>query len=137
MFVTSFSSIQSAPASQVFKISHKDATAEGVVLATAGWVVEPRRKWLANMLIRHLVFIYPLSNTALDKDYQPPELFSHVISSGDKLYGMMFKPKNMVAGRKYPVVLSVYGGPEVQLVTNTFKVRILSILPCLYSDIVR
>ena len=47
MFVTSFSSIQSAPASQVFKISHKDATAEGVVLATAGWVVEPRRKWLA------------------------------------------------------------------------------------------
>jgi len=100
MFVTSFSSIQSAPASQVFKISHKDATAEGVVLAAAGWVVEPR---------------------PVDKDYQPPELFSHKISSGDKLYGMMFKPKNMVAGRKYPVVLSVYGGPEVQLVTNTFK----------------
>ena len=46
MFVTSFSSIQSAPASQVFKIAHKDATAEGVALATAGWVVEPRRKWL-------------------------------------------------------------------------------------------
>ena len=55
MFVTSFSSIQSAPASQVFKISHKDATAEGVMLATAGWVVEPRRKWLANMQIRHLI----------------------------------------------------------------------------------
>ena len=52
-----------------------------------------------------------------------------MISSGDKLYGMMFKPKNMVAGRKYPVVLSVYGGPEVQLVTNTFKVRILSTYP--------
>ena len=49
-----------------------------------------------------------------------------MISSGDKLYGMMFKPKNMVAGRKYPVVLSVYGGPEVQLVTNTFKVRLRS-----------
>ena len=52
-----------------------------------------------------------------------------MISSGDKLYGMMFKPKNMVAGRKYPVVLSVYGGPEVQLVTNTFKVRILTTYP--------
>ena len=58
----------------------------------------------------------------MEKDYQPPELFSHKISSGDKLYGMMFKPKNMVVGRKYPVMLSVYGGPEVQLVTNTFKV---------------
>ena len=52
---------------------------------------------------------------------------------------MMFKPKNMVAGRKYPVVLSVYGGPEVQLVTNTFKVRILSvhILLCWSSFMVR
>lgn len=24
-------------------------------------------------------------------------------------------------GEKYPVVLSIYGGPEVQLVSNTFK----------------
>ena len=70
-------------------------------------------------------FTIPFRFSALDKDYQPPELFSHKISSGDKLYGMMFKPKNMVAGRKYPVVLSVYGGPEVQLVTNTFKVLLI------------
>ena len=63
MFVTSFSSIQSAPASQVFKITHKDATAEGVVLATAGWVVEPRRKWLANMQIRFLFFTHSLQSS--------------------------------------------------------------------------
>ncbi len=57
-----------------------------------------------------------------DADYKCPELFSHTISSGDQLYGMIFKPKDMAPGKKYPVVLSVYGGPEVQLVSNTFKV---------------
>ncbi len=35
---------------------------------------------------------------------------------------MIFKPNRMEPGKKYPVVLNVYGGPEVQLVSNTFKV---------------
>ncbi len=62
-----------------------------------------------------------LNVTEPDSDYQSPELFSHAISSGETLYGMVFKPTNMVPRKKYPVVLSVYGGPEVQLVSNTFK----------------
>ena len=48
-------------------------------------------------------------------------MFSHTISSGDKLYGMVFKPHDLQAGLKYPIILSIYGGPEVQLVSNTFK----------------
>ena len=64
---------------------------------------------------------YIIEPKELPKDYQPPELFSHTISSGDALYGMVFKPPGMQKGVKYPVVLSVYGGPEVQVVTNTFK----------------
>ena len=59
--------------------------------------------------------------TAPEKQYHYPELFSHTISSGDKLYGMVFKPHDLQMGVKYPVILSVYGGPEVQLVSNTFK----------------
>jgi dipeptidyl aminopeptidase/acylaminoacyl peptidase len=121
MFVTSYSSIQSAPASQVFKITHRDATVEGVLLTPAGWVVEPKREFILDVLRRKQIH-FLLNIAAMDKDYQSPELFSHTISSGDKIYGMMFKPKIMVPGKKYPVVLSVYGGPEVQLVTNTFKV---------------
>ena len=51
-------------------------------------------------------------------------MFSHTISSGDKLYGMVFKPHDLQMGVKYPIILSVYGGPEVQLVSNTFKGKI-------------
>lgn len=35
---------------------------------------------------------------------------------------MIFKPHNFKPDTKYPTVLNVYGGPEVQLVSNTFKV---------------
>lgn len=38
---------------------------------------------------------------------------------------MIFKPHNFQVGVKYPTILNVYGGPEVQLVSNTFKVNIL------------
>ena len=34
---------------------------------------------------------------------------------------MVFKPHDIQMGVKYPIILSVYGGPEVQLVSNTFK----------------
>ncbi|CAL4067200.1 unnamed protein product, partial [Meganyctiphanes norvegica] len=50
-----------------------------------------------------------------------PEVFTTRISSGDVIYSMVFKPHNFQPGRKYPTVLSIYGGPQVQLVSNTFK----------------
>jgi len=43
------------------------------------------------------------------------------LASGHKLYGMIYKPHNTVPGKRYPVVLNVYGGPELQLVSNSFK----------------
>lgn len=54
---------------------------------------------------------------------QSPTLITHQISSGDVLFAMVFKPHNFIPGQKYPTILHVYGGPEVQLVTNTFKVN--------------
>jgi dipeptidyl-peptidase 9 len=51
-----------------------------------------------------------------------PSIYSPRISSGDILYAMVFKPHNFTLGVKYPTVLNVYGGPEVQTVSNTFKV---------------
>ncbi len=35
---------------------------------------------------------------------------------------MVYKPHSMTPGLKYPVLLNVYGGPELQLVSNSFKV---------------
>jgi len=58
----------------------------------------------------------------LAADYSPPELFSYVSQrSGRRQYGLFYAPANAVPGEKYPTVLFVYGGPQVQLVTNSFK----------------
>ncbi|GAB3193700.1 dipeptidyl-peptidase-4 [Pontibacter aydingkolensis] len=39
---------------------------------------------------------------------------------GTDLYGRMITPPNMDKNKKYPVVVYVYGGPHVQLVTNNW-----------------
>ncbi|XP_017058593.1 dipeptidyl peptidase 9 [Drosophila ficusphila] len=50
-----------------------------------------------------------------------PQIFRPQLPSGDIVYAMVFKPHNFELGVKYPTVLNVYGGPEVQTVNNTFK----------------
>ncbi|XP_076342792.1 dipeptidyl peptidase 9-like [Tachypleus tridentatus] len=64
---------------------------------------------------------YILEHMSMDPEYPPPKLFTHQLQCGEVVYGMIFKPLHMVTGRKYPTILIIYGGPEVQLVTNTFK----------------
>lgn len=54
-------------------------------------------------------------------EYQPPEMFNYKSKSGFTMYGMYYKPHNYQSGVKYPTVLFVYGGPHVQLVSNSFK----------------
>lgn len=54
-------------------------------------------------------------------DYHPPEMFDYKGKSGYTMYGMYYKPQNYQPGVKYPTVLFVYGGPHVQLVSNSFK----------------
>lgn len=36
------------------------------------------------------------------------------------LFYKLYKPKNLEVGKKYPVIVRVYGGPHAQRVTNTF-----------------
>lgn len=45
--------------------------------------------------------------------------------AGHLIYAMVFKPHNFEPDKKYPTILNVYGGPEVQLVSNSFKVSAL------------
>lgn len=55
-------------------------------------------------------------------DYRPPELFSYQSSrSGREQFGLYYAPVDVQPDRKYPTVLFIYGGPHVQLVTNSFK----------------
>ena len=42
------------------------------------------------------------------------------------MYGLLYKPHSMDPNRPHPTVLFVYGGPQIQLVTNSYKgVRLL------------
>ncbi len=69
-----------------------------------------------------LQFLLSLHKLVPEGEFYCPELYSHQISDGTNLYAMVFKPHNFQPGRKYPTVLHIYGGPEVQVVSNTFKV---------------
>lgn len=74
-------------------------------------------------------------------DYNPPEIFDFPGKSGFQLYGMVYKPHNLLPGRKHPTVLFVYGGPQVcdyksilpQSVLSSCHetlIVILDLLPC-------
>nr|XP_022310084.1 dipeptidyl peptidase 9-like [Crassostrea virginica] len=54
-------------------------------------------------------------------DYHAPVLFQYPSSSGFTHHGLFFYPHGQEAGKKYPTVVMVYGGPQVQQVTNCFK----------------
>uniref|UniRef100_A0A7N6ASD5 dipeptidyl-peptidase IV n=1 Tax=Anabas testudineus TaxID=64144 RepID=A0A7N6ASD5_ANATE len=88
MFISHYSSLTSAPCVHIYKLNGSDS--------------DPLHKepqfWAS----------YPF-------DYTPPEIFSFTGKSGFELYGMLYKPHNLVPGRKHPTVIFVYGGPQVAI----------------------
>ncbi len=50
----------------------------------------------------------------------PKEFFSFNTSQGVELNGWMIKPANFDASKKYPVFLTIYGGPGSQTVTDSW-----------------
>lgn len=65
---------------------------------------------------------YLQEGSAPENSQYSPSIYSPRLASGETLYAMVFKPHNFKLGIRYPTVLNVYGGPEVQTVNNTFKV---------------
>ena len=49
---------------------------------------------------------------------QPPELTTLQTRDGIELYAAVYNPPRIEPGRRYPVVVSVYGGPHAQMVSN-------------------
>jgi dipeptidyl-peptidase 4 len=52
--------------------------------------------------------------------YSPLELFDFTTSDGVVLHGSMIRPPDFEEGRRYPVLLSIYGGPGSQQVYDSF-----------------
>ncbi|KAJ1525894.1 hypothetical protein ONE63_009085 [Megalurothrips usitatus] len=100
LLVMSYSSITKLPVCEVMRVTHKDSSVDGIELTSVGFLMEPRMA---------------------EGEFYCPDLYSHQISAGLDLWAMVFKPHNFQPGRRYPTVLHIYGGPEVQVVSNTFK----------------
>jgi dipeptidyl-peptidase 4 len=50
----------------------------------------------------------------------PVEFLKLKANDGTKLHAMMIKPPNFAPSKKYPVLISVYGGPQAQQVRNAW-----------------
>ena len=58
---------------------------------------------------------------AKELDLSPPELFSFMASDGKtKIYGILNKPANFDPSQKYPLLISVYGGPQSSAFRNSY-----------------
>ena len=53
----------------------------------------------------------------------PPEFVNVSGQDGTKFSAMMIKPPSFDSSRKYPVLIDVYGGPQVQYVRNAWEGR--------------
>ncbi|WP_050436231.1 S9 family peptidase [Chondromyces crocatus] len=54
-----------------------------------------------------------------------PELITVRGPSGDTLHGALLKPRAVEDGKRYPVIVMVYGGPGVQTIRNGWYPRLL------------
>uniref|UniRef100_A0A672V5J9 dipeptidyl-peptidase IV n=1 Tax=Strigops habroptila TaxID=2489341 RepID=A0A672V5J9_STRHB len=101
MFISHYSSVSTPPCVHVYKLSGPDD--------------DPLHKqpkfWAMS----------ELPSAGCPPDYIPPEIFHFRTRSDVELYGMVYKPHDVQPGKKHPTVLFVYGGPQVQLVNNSFK----------------
>ena len=56
------------------------------------------------------------------RGYEPPLPFSVKAADGETdLYGVLWRPKNFQADRKYPVIEHIYGGPQTNVVPRNFN----------------
>ncbi|RUS69633.1 hypothetical protein EGW08_022607 [Elysia chlorotica] len=96
-FVTVYSSLDSPPQSAVFKLTYDS------------------EEYASCVHLGHL------TRKPVSIDYKPPVLFQYPSRAGHTAYGLYFPPHGLEQGKRYPTVLFVYGGPCVQMVTNSFK----------------
>jgi dipeptidyl-peptidase-4 len=88
------------------------ATPRSVTLRTANGAP------LAVMLANKLDAAHPYAPYAAS--HAQPEFGTLSAADGQQLHYSMLKPRNLVAGKRYPVLVDVYGGPGVQRVMNAW-----------------
>lgn len=70
---------------------------------------------------RNVVRLFAAPNPLSDYKTGQIELLELKAKDGTPLFGRMIKPSNFDENKKYPVLVYVYGGPGVQLITNSWN----------------
>jgi len=70
---------------------------------------------------RNVVSLFAAPNPLSDYKTGQIELLELKAKDGTPLFGRMIKPTNFDKNKKYPVLVYVYGGPGVQLITNSWN----------------
>uniref|UniRef100_A0A182K1I5 Peptidase S9 prolyl oligopeptidase catalytic domain-containing protein n=1 Tax=Anopheles christyi TaxID=43041 RepID=A0A182K1I5_9DIPT len=112
LFLQTYCNISTLPSWELVRIRHDGAANSNGCSHAPSTSIDTLRL----ISVGYLAEGGPSENTQYN-----PSIHSPQISTGDVLYAMVFKPHNFMLGVKYPTVLNVYGGPEVQTVSNTFK----------------
>ena len=74
-----------------------------------------REMWIEENKIEKGHPYFPYINQHIE-----PEFGSINNEHGDELHYRMYKPANMIVGKKYPVIFALYGGPGSQLVRKSW-----------------
>lgn len=77
--------------------------------------------WDLNLRIAAPYPIYSSANPLAQHGLAAPKLIKLKAADGTTLNGRLVLPAKMEDGKKYPVLVYVYGGPHAQLVTNSWQ----------------
>jgi dipeptidyl-peptidase 4 len=104
------SEVNFSPSFEFFKLDWSDANTP-----TKSWICDVSGKKL-----RQLVDNQALNELRDRAGFSKKAFFTFKTPEGTELNGWMMKPKNFDANRKYPILMSVYGGPGSQEVLNSY-----------------
>ncbi len=82
--------------------------------------VTPRKIWILDTNGKIAQTLLVAKNPLKDYNLGDTKIFTIKAEDGTDLYARMITPPNMDKSKKYPVVVYVYGGPHVQLVTDNW-----------------
>ncbi|OXA52726.1 dipeptidyl peptidase 9 isoform X2 [Folsomia candida] len=100
LVILTYSSVKDPPVCIIHRVHYTDSSIHGVTLEPLSYLAEPPN---------------------VDPSFSFPDIYCYQNEYGDDLYAMVYKPFDFDPKKKYPTILNVYGGPEVQLVYNSFR----------------
>lgn len=124
-YTDTFSSTTTPPSTVVYKINCNTLTASPLAAtpATTTATTTTTASTTATIYQPNIELLSEVHKSFLPQRYIAPELFSFQSRSGVTLHGLIYKPAEVEnnPNNKLPVVLFVYGGPSIQMVTNEYK----------------